>query len=105
MVGRFGVGIIAALAAAFSLNRLMESLLFGVKPTVAAVIVTITSVAAIDVWAARVARVATGPKCRAQGRMGVNNRLLSEHPEDDATESRRGHAAVATYAQNEHRLM
>lgn len=46
-----GIGIIAGLAGAFSLNRLMESLLFGVRPTdamtVAAVIVTITLVAAI----------------------------------------------------------
>jgi predicted permease len=45
-----GIGIIAGLAGALSLNRLMESLLFGVRPTdaitVAVVIVTITLVAA-----------------------------------------------------------
>jgi predicted permease len=45
-----GIGIIAGLAGALTLNRLMESLLFGVRPTDAAtvvtVIVTITVVAA-----------------------------------------------------------
>jgi ABC-type antimicrobial peptide transport system permease subunit len=46
-----GIGTIAGLAGAFSLNRLMESLLFGIRPTdaltVAVVIVTITLVAAM----------------------------------------------------------
>jgi predicted permease len=46
-----GIGTIAGLVGAFSLNRLMESLLFGIRPTdaltVAVVIVTITLVAAM----------------------------------------------------------
>jgi len=47
-------GIIAGLAGAFALNRLIASLLFGVRPTdaatVAAVIATITLVAAVACW-------------------------------------------------------
>jgi predicted permease len=48
------VGIIAGLAGAFALNRLITSLLFGVQPTdpttIVAVVATITLVAAIACW-------------------------------------------------------
>jgi predicted permease len=48
------VGIIAGLAGAFGLNRLIASLLFGVQPTdpmtMAAVVATITLVAAMACW-------------------------------------------------------
>jgi putative ABC transport system permease protein len=48
------IGVIAGLAGAFGLNRLMTSLLFGVQPTdattLAAVIPTITLVAAVACW-------------------------------------------------------
>jgi ABC-type antimicrobial peptide transport system permease subunit len=48
------IGVIVGIAGAFGLNRLMVSLLFGVKPTdqttLAAVIATITLVAAIACW-------------------------------------------------------
>jgi predicted permease len=57
------VGIVAGLAGAFALNRLIASLLFGVQPTdpatLVAVVATITLVAAIACWipAWRAARV------------------------------------------------
>jgi predicted permease len=48
------VGIVAGLAGAFALNRLITSLLFGVQPTdattIVAVVATITLVAAIACW-------------------------------------------------------
>ena len=48
------IGIVAGLAGAFALNRLIASLLFGVQPTdpatMAAVIATITLVAAVACW-------------------------------------------------------
>jgi ABC-type antimicrobial peptide transport system permease subunit len=48
------IGIVAGLAGAFALNRLIASLLFGVQPTDAptmvAVVATITSVAAVACW-------------------------------------------------------
>ena len=48
------IGIIAGLAGAFSLNRVIESLLFGVRPTdpmtTGGVVVTILVVAAIACW-------------------------------------------------------
>jgi predicted permease len=48
------VGIVAGLAGAFGLNRLIASLLFGVQPTdpitMAAVVATITMVAAVACW-------------------------------------------------------
>jgi predicted permease len=48
------VGIVAGLAGAFALNRLIASLLFGVKPTdtstMVAVVATITLVAAVACW-------------------------------------------------------
>jgi predicted permease len=48
------VGIVAGLAGAFGLNRLVASLLFGVRPTdpatMAAVVATITLVAAVACW-------------------------------------------------------
>jgi ABC-type antimicrobial peptide transport system permease subunit len=48
------VGIVAGLAGAFALNRLMASLLFGVQPTdmttMVAVVGTITLVAAVACW-------------------------------------------------------
>jgi ABC-type antimicrobial peptide transport system permease subunit len=48
------VGIVAGLAGAFALNRLIASLLFGVRPTdaatVVAVVLTITLVATIACW-------------------------------------------------------
>ncbi len=57
------VGIVAGLAGAFALNRLIASLLFGVQPTdpttMVAVVATITLVAAVACWipAWRAARV------------------------------------------------
>jgi ABC-type antimicrobial peptide transport system permease subunit len=48
------IGIVAGLAGAFALNRLITSLLFGVQPTdmttIVAVVATITLVAAIACW-------------------------------------------------------
>jgi ABC-type antimicrobial peptide transport system permease subunit len=48
------VGIIAGLAGAFAMNRLISSLLFGVQPTdpttMVAVVATITLVAAVACW-------------------------------------------------------
>lgn len=48
------IGIVAGLAGAFALNRLIASLLFGVQPTdpttIVAVIATITLVAAVACW-------------------------------------------------------
>jgi ABC-type antimicrobial peptide transport system permease subunit len=48
------VGIVVGLAGAFALNRLIASLLFGVRPTdpatLVAVVATITSVAAVACW-------------------------------------------------------
>jgi ABC-type antimicrobial peptide transport system permease subunit len=48
------VGIVAGLAGAFALNRLIASLLFGVQPTdpatMVAVVATITLVAAVACW-------------------------------------------------------
>ena len=48
------VGIVAGLAGAFALNRLIASLLFGVQPTdpstIVAVVATITLVAAVACW-------------------------------------------------------
>ena len=49
-----GVGIVAGLAGAFALNRVIASMLFGVEPTdpatMAAVVATIALVAAIACW-------------------------------------------------------
>jgi putative ABC transport system permease protein len=49
-----GIGVVAGLAGAVGLNRLIASLLFGVRPTdattLAAVIATITLVAAVACW-------------------------------------------------------
>ena len=49
-----GVGIVVGLAGAFALNKLIASLLFGVRPTdpitLVAVVATITLVAAVACW-------------------------------------------------------
>jgi ABC-type antimicrobial peptide transport system permease subunit len=48
------VGIVAGVAGAFALNRLIASLLFGVQPTdpstIVGVVATITLVAAVACW-------------------------------------------------------
>jgi ABC-type antimicrobial peptide transport system permease subunit len=49
-----GVGIVVGLAGSFALNKLLASLLFGVRPTdpitLVAVVATITVVAAVSCW-------------------------------------------------------
>ena len=65
------IGVVVGVAGAFGVNRLMATLLFGVRPTdpatFAAVIVDDYAGGGHRLLAARVARVAAGPERRAQG--------------------------------------
>ena len=70
------VGVVAGLAGALGLNRLIASLLFGVQPTdtttMVGVVATISRVAAVGVLGARLARVAARSERRIAGGLSDN---------------------------------